>query len=70
MEVVLAALAASFITWLLVRSNYRGHIDDLRSALDYERRMRKSEEARAETLSDALFGRTETRTNVDENLKN
>jgi hypothetical protein len=44
-----------------VRANYRGHIDDLQRALARERKMRESEEQRAETLSDALFGKTRPR---------
>lgn len=61
MEIVLAAFVASLVTWLAVRSNYRGHVEDLRSAVAYERKRRLQEEDRAETLSDALFGRTKTR---------
>ena len=70
MEIVLAAFIASLVTWLFVRSNYRGHIQDLREAVAYERKRRMQEEDRAETLSDALFGRTLTRTRSDSDMRN
>ena len=55
---------------LLQAAHYRGHINDLRDALDRERKMRRYEEARAETLSDALFGHVRTRRPGDEKLRN
>lgn len=58
MEVLLAAFGAALVTGLVMRANYRGHIRDLRDAVAYERKRRLQEEDRAETLSDALFGRT------------
>jgi hypothetical protein len=61
MEILLAAFFGALVTGLAMRANYRGHIQDLRGAVAYERKMRKYEEDRAETLSDALFGRTKTR---------
>jgi len=70
MEIVFAAFVGALITGLALRSNYRGHIQDLRAAVAYERKMRLSEEARAETLSDALFGRTKTRQRSDSGMRN
>lgn len=70
MEVLLAAFVAALVTGLMMRSNYRGQIRDLRSAVAYERRQRMSEEMRAETLSDALFGRARTRQRSDTGMRN
>lgn len=70
MSILLAALVSAIVTGLLLRSNYRGHIEDLRSAVAYERKMRRYEEDRAEALSDALFGRTFTRTRSDTGMRN
>lgn len=61
MEIVLAAFIASLVTWLMVRSNYHGQLQDMRDVVAYERKRRLQEEDRAEVLSDALFGRTKTR---------
>jgi hypothetical protein len=55
--------------WVL-HWHYRGYIDDLREMLDHERKRRHLEELRAETLSDALFGRARTRQPGDEKLRN
>jgi hypothetical protein len=70
MTTLIAVLAASFITWYVTHRNYRGHIQDLRDWLAFERKMRKYEEDRAETLSDALFGRTRTRQRNDTGAQN
>jgi hypothetical protein len=67
---ILVAVAVGVVFSLMVRATYRGHIDDLRGMLDHERKMRRLEEVRAETLSDALFGRTRTRQHSDEKLRN
>lgn len=55
---------------LLQGLHYRGHINDLRRMLDHERKLRRYEEDRAETLSDALFGHVRTRRPSDEKLRN
>jgi len=70
MEVLLAAFVGALVAGLMMRSNYRGQIQDLRGAVAFERKMRRHEEMRAETLSDALFGRVQTRTLGDENAMN
>jgi hypothetical protein len=70
MEVLFTALVTGLIVGLTMRANYRGHINDLREALDHERKMRRLEEARAETLSDALFGRTRSRQHGNKKLRN
>lgn len=70
MEIVLAALVGALVTGLMVRANYRGHLQDLRDALAHERKRRQQEEDRAETLSDALFGRASTRMRSDTGMRN
>jgi hypothetical protein len=70
MAILIAVLVSGVLVGLSMRANYRGHIEDLRSALAHERRMRKYEEERAENLSDALFGRYRTRARRDSTLKN
>lgn len=70
MEVVLAAFVGALVAGLAMRANYRGHVQDLREALAHERKRRQQEEDRAETLSDALFGRTLTRTRSDTGMRN
>lgn len=70
MDVLLAAIVGSVVTGLVVSASLRGHIDDLRTALTRERRMRRDEEARAESLSDALFGRTRTRHRSNTDMQN
>ncbi len=70
MEIVLAAFFGALVAGLAMRANYRGHIEDLRSAVAYERKRRLQEEDRAETLSDALFGRTKTRQRRDTGMQN
>jgi hypothetical protein len=65
MEMFAVAVVSGLLVGLVVRANYRGHLDDLQRALARERRMRESEEQRAETLSDALFGKTRIRVNSD-----
>jgi len=63
------AVVSGLLVGLFMRANYRGHIEDLQRELARERRMRESEEQRAETLSDALFGRTRPRS-LSDKLRN
>ena len=59
-----------FLQGLICRWSHREQINHLRSALEHQREMRRLEEIRAETLSDALFGRTRTRQRSDTKLRN
>lgn len=61
MLLFIVAIAFGALGWLFARSNYRGIIQDLREVIEHERKLRKYEEDRAEQLSDALFGRVQTR---------
>ncbi len=70
MEIMLAAFVGALVAGLAMRANYRGHIQDLRAAVVHERKWREYEENRAETLSDALFGRTKTRQRRDSGMAN
>lgn len=62
MLITVVAVIFGLLGWLVTRDHYRGTIEDLRRALEHERKMRRYEEDRAESLSDALFDRAQTRT--------
>jgi len=59
MLALIAAVVLSVGFALFMWSSYSGHIEDLRYMLEYERERRRAEEARADRLRDALYGRTQ-----------
>lgn len=70
MSLFIVAIIFGALGWLFARSNYRGIVQDLRETIAHERKMRRYEEERAESLSDALFGRVETRTRRISGMQN
>jgi hypothetical protein len=70
MLMFVVAFVVGVLVWAWTRSSYRGHVNDLRESVAYERCMRRREEERAEVLSDALFGRTKTRQRSDTGMRN